>query len=174
MISDTAGPVDMAQSFLGTKGYLAPEMLQRQSYSKSVDVWALGIIAFILLCGCLPFDDDSSRISEETARAKFKLRLPDWAQGISSDAKDFLALLLSPDPKVRPTATEALEHRWLSSGSQPDKMKLLNSPGRLRSVPRTPQRTPGNGPPSRPHDEGAHGGKEGGIGSGVRPRGGSF
>ena len=54
---------DTARSFLGTKGYLAPEMLQRSNYDKSVDMWSLGVIAFVLLCGCLPFDDDSSRIS---------------------------------------------------------------------------------------------------------------
>ena len=45
-----------ARSFLGTRGYLAPEMLQRTAYDKSIDVWALGIIVFVLLCGCLPFD----------------------------------------------------------------------------------------------------------------------
>ncbi|CAN0384189.1 unnamed protein product, partial [Discosporangium mesarthrocarpum] len=51
----------------GEKGYLAPEMLQRQSYNKPVDVWSLGVIVFVLLCGCLPFDDDSSRISRAGA-----------------------------------------------------------------------------------------------------------
>ena len=71
---------DTARSFLGTKGYLAPEMLQRSNYDKSVDMWSLGVIAFVLLCGCLPFDDDSSRIiSESAARKKFTLRFPRWA-----------------------------------------------------------------------------------------------
>ena len=74
-------------SFLGTRGYLAPEMLQREAYSASVDVWALGVIAFILLCGCLPFDDDSAKISAEMSRSKFQLRFPQWAQGISSEVK---------------------------------------------------------------------------------------
>ena len=54
-------------SFLGTRGYLAPEMLQRQAYSMSVDMWALGIIVYILLCGCLPFDDESSKIANDKA-----------------------------------------------------------------------------------------------------------
>lgn len=44
------------------QGYLAPELLQRQPYSKGVDVWALGVIVFVLLCGCLPFDDDCAMI----------------------------------------------------------------------------------------------------------------
>lgn len=50
------------------QGYLAPEMLQRQTYSKTIDVWALGVIVFVLLCGCLPFDDDAGRVSAESVR----------------------------------------------------------------------------------------------------------
>lgn len=49
------------------QGYLAPEMLQRESYDKAVDVWALGIIVFVLLCGCLPFDDDSKKLNRAGA-----------------------------------------------------------------------------------------------------------
>ncbi|RLN61319.1 hypothetical protein BBJ28_00005326 [Nothophytophthora sp. Chile5] len=58
---------DKTASFLGTRGYLAPEMLQRQAYSRSVDMWALGIIVYVLLCGCLPFDDDGGKIANEKA-----------------------------------------------------------------------------------------------------------
>ena len=54
---------DVCASFLGTRGYLAPEMLKRRSYSEAVDMWAFGVIAYVLLCGCLPFDDDAARIS---------------------------------------------------------------------------------------------------------------
>lgn len=61
-------------SFLGTRGYLAPEMLQRQAYTMSVDMWALGVIVYVLLCGCLPFNDDGSRIPNMTvARVRFRL-----------------------------------------------------------------------------------------------------
>lgn len=49
------------------QGYLAPEMLQRESYNKEVDVWALGVIVFVLLCGCLPFDDDSKKLNRAGA-----------------------------------------------------------------------------------------------------------
>jgi serine/threonine protein kinase len=58
---------DKTASFLGTRGYLAPEMLQRQAYSMSVDMWALGIIVYVLLCGCLPFDDDGAKIANDKA-----------------------------------------------------------------------------------------------------------
>lgn len=105
---------EVASSFLGTKGYLAPEMLQRHSYDKAIDMWAVGVIVFVLLCGCLPFDDDSSRISSESAaRKKFALRFPKWASGLSASAKDLLHNLLEIDPKRRFTADQAMNHPWV-------------------------------------------------------------
>lgn len=113
----------VANSFLGTKGYLAPEMLQRVAYDKAIDMWALGVIVFVLLCGCLPFDDDSSRISSETqARKRFALRFPKWAASLSSSAKDLLHNLLEINPKTRYTADQALNHPWVSG-----KTVLMNS-----------------------------------------------
>ena len=108
----------VARSFLGTRGYLAPEMLQRTAYDKAIDIWALGIIVFVLLCGCLPFDDDSSRIaSESDARVKFTLRFPPWATNLSSSAQDLLHKLLDVNPKTRYTAEQALNHPWVSGKS---------------------------------------------------------
>eukprot|EP00597_Dinobryon_sp_UTEXLB2267_P008431 CAMPEP_0170082784 /NCGR_PEP_ID=MMETSP0019_2-20121128/18264_1 /TAXON_ID=98059 /ORGANISM="Dinobryon sp., Strain UTEXLB2267" /LENGTH=384 /DNA_ID=CAMNT_0010297785 /DNA_START=552 /DNA_END=1706 /DNA_ORIENTATION=- len=118
----------VASSFLGTKGYLAPEMLQRHSYDKSIDIWALGVIVFVLLCGCLPFDDDSSKItSEAAARKKFALRFPKWAASLSQSAKDLLQHLLEINPKDRFTADQALNHPWVSGKTvQPN--SYLESP----------------------------------------------
>jgi serine/threonine protein kinase len=111
-------PDDGATSFLGTKGYLAPEMLQRNAYGKSVDVWALGVIAFVLLCGCLPFGDDNSFIENtpHAAKGKFTLRFPSWANNLSPLAKDFLERLLDISPETRISASEACKHSWLSAG----------------------------------------------------------
>ena len=122
---------DVARSFLGTKGYLAPEMLKRDAYDKSVDMWALGVIAFVLLCGCLPFDDDGSRIaSESAARKKFTLRFPRWSSNLSSSAKDLLYNLLDIDPKRRFTSEQALAHPWVSGKTvQPN--NYLQSPSLL-------------------------------------------
>jgi serine/threonine protein kinase len=76
---------------------------------------ALGIIAFVLLCGCLPFDDDSSRIASDSAvRKKFVLRFPKWAASLSTSAKDLLHNLLEVNPKARYTAEQALSHPWVS------------------------------------------------------------
>ena len=100
--------------FLCSVVYLFPspalQMLQRHSYDKAVDIWALGVIVFVLLCGCLPFDDDSSRIANESAaRKKFTLRFPRWASTLSVSAKDLLHNLLDVNPKTRYTAGDFLD-----------------------------------------------------------------
>ena len=124
---------DVARSFLGTKGYLAPEMLKRDAYDKSVDIWALGVICFVLLCGCLPFDDDGSRIaSESAARKKFTLRFPRWSMNLSSSAKDLLYNLLDVDPKTRYTSQQALSHPWVM-GTTVQPNNYLQSPSQLKN-----------------------------------------
>lgn len=134
MVHDTK-----TRSFLGTRGYLAPEMLRRESYNKAVDVWALGVIVYVLLCGCLPFDDDGSKIpSKEAAKKKFHLRFPPWASGLSSGAKNLLQNLLQVDETKRFTADEALRHAWVSGTNVPN--KFLESPKHLRDIRPTPKR----------------------------------
>lgn len=130
----------VAQSFLGTRGYLAPEMLQRQEYTRSVDAWALGVIVFVLLCGCLPFDDDSQMIpTDAMVRSKFQLRFPRWAKDLSPSAKDLLSKLLDIDSRRRYTAEQALSHPWVV-GKTASKDSLLQSPGRIHQL------TPGGRP----------------------------
>ena len=127
------GPV--ATSFLGTRGYLAPEMIQRRDYTKSVDAWALGVIVFVLLCGCLPFDDDCQSIpSSPDLRAKFTLRFPRWAKDLSRSAKDLLNHLLDIDSRRRYTAEQALDHPWVR-GETASRDSLLQSPGRIKPSP---------------------------------------
>ena len=124
----------VASSFLGTKGYLAPEMLQRHSYDKAIDMWALGVIVFVLLCGCLPFDDDSSKIANESlARKKFTLRFPQWASNLSTSAKDLLHNLLDINPKTRFTAAQALNHPWVA-GKTVQANSFLQSPSIMGKI----------------------------------------
>jgi len=138
----------VAQSFLGTRGYLAPEMLQRRNYTKAVDTWALGVIVFVLLCGCLPFDDDSATVpTDELVRAKFVLRFPRWAKNLSPSAKDLLSHLLDVNPSRRYTAEQALDHPWVTGKAAP-KGNLLASPGRIKKSPalrKGANRAPQNG-----------------------------
>lgn len=125
----------MASTFLGTRGYLAPEMLQRREYTKAVDTWALGVIVFVLLCGCLPFDDDSAAVlSEEGVSKRFTLRFPRWAKNVSTSAKDLLQHLLETNPNTRYTAEQALQHPWVQ-GTSVAKGNYLASPGRIKASP---------------------------------------
>lgn len=134
-LSKTMKQEHLAQTFLGTRGYLAPEMLQRRHYSRAVDTWALGVIVFVLLCGCLPFDDDSSTIfSDDVIQAKFKLRFPRWARNLSPSAKDLLSKLLDVNSSTRYTAEQALRHPWICGTTAP-KDSMLHSPGKIMLTP---------------------------------------
>ena len=125
----------VARTFLGTRGYLAPEMLQRRDYTRAVDTWALGVIVFVLLCGCLPFDDDSALVpSDDLVKAKFVLRFPRWAKNLSASAKNLLSHLLDVNPRTRYTAEQALAHPWVRGETAP-KGNLLASPGRIKKSP---------------------------------------
>lgn len=125
----------VARTFLGTRGYLAPEMLQRRDYTKAVDMWALGVIVFVLVCGCLPFDDDSATVpSDDLVRTKFVLRFPRWAKNLSDSAKDLLAHLLDVNPRLRYTAEQALNHPWVQGRTAPIG-NLLASPGKIKTSP---------------------------------------
>jgi len=138
----------VARTFLGTRGYLAPEMIQRKNYTTAVDAWALGVIIFVLLCGCLPFDDDANILSDDAqVQQKFKLRFPRWAKNLSSSAKDLLSHLLDINPNTRYTAETALEHPWIKGLDLP-KNNYLQSPGRM-SFSRSPK-------PKRPGDRKKH------------------
>jgi len=139
-------------SFLGTRGYLAPEMLQRLEYDKSIDTWALGVIAFVLLCGCLPFDDDSQcmTMAEMDRTKRFRLRFPRWASNISTSAKDFLSKLLHTEPSQRYSAEQAMRHPWVK-GQTALSSSLLASPGRLQTGPNSPfAKNAGNNKKARP------------------------
>lgn len=125
----------LASTFLGTRGYLAPEMLQRQDYTKAVDSWALGVIVFVLLCGCLPFDDDSAAIPETELHARFELRFPRWAKNLSESAKDLLKKLLDINPSTRYTAMQALRHPWVQGKTTTT--ALLASPARIQATPKS-------------------------------------
>lgn len=99
---------------VGTPYYVAPEVLNRE-YTKSCDVWSLGVITYIMICGYPPFyGDDKHEIFSSVRGAKFDFPSPDW-DNVSDEAKAFITSLLSKDPASRPSATEAMQHPWILS-----------------------------------------------------------
>jgi len=110
----------MMQTACGTPGYVAPEVLNATGYDKEVDLWSIGVITYILLCGFPPFYNESlPLLFEQIMTADYDYPEEYWDE-ISDNAKNFIDKLLVVDPAQRMTAKDALNHPWLA-GVVPDK-----------------------------------------------------
>lgn len=97
----------------GTPGYVAPEVLNRVPYSYGVDIWSLGVIAYITLCGFPPFPLDMQAESVKKVKtADFSFPSPYWDDN-SEECKDFIKKMICVDPDKRATLAEVLAHPWL-------------------------------------------------------------
>jgi len=104
----------------GTPAYVAPEILLAQGYDQAVDLWCIGVIAYILLCGFPPFSANGlPQLLEKIITADFDYPSNYWDE-VSDLAKDFVERLLVLDPKNRMTAQEALQHAWLQEEAKTD------------------------------------------------------
>ncbi|KAM9826865.1 serine/threonine-protein kinase H1-like [Neosynchiropus ocellatus] len=104
---------DPLRTTCGTPEYLAPDVLLRKPYSCAVDMWALGVIAFVVLSGSMPFEDDSrARLYRSIVRGKYGFHGDPWSS-VSNLAKDFIQRLLQSDPDSRLSACRALAHPWV-------------------------------------------------------------
>ncbi|KAI0943587.1 hypothetical protein AcW1_002719 [Taiwanofungus camphoratus] len=100
----------------GTPGYMAPEIFKKIGHGKPVDVWAMGVITYFLLCGYTPFDRDSQQQEMEAIIAgDYKFEPVEYWGNVSETARDFVSECLTIDPASRPTCEEALKHKWLAS-----------------------------------------------------------
>ena len=109
----------------GTLSFVAPEVLQGKPYDKSVDLWSIGIITFLLLCGYLPFDDKHSEreIARQTIQDPVPFEEKIWKQ-YSPEAKTFVDGLLQKKPEKRYSIKEVLEHPWIKKMDKvPEKRK---------------------------------------------------
>lgn len=110
---DNTGQFNDLKTPCGTVGYTAPEIVKDQKYSKEVDVWALGCILYILLCGFPPFfNDNIDELTRNVAIGKFEFLSPWWDE-ISPGAKHCVAKLLTVDPRERYTIHQFLEDPWI-------------------------------------------------------------
>ncbi|RYR79147.1 hypothetical protein Ahy_A01g004001 isoform C [Arachis hypogaea] len=108
---------------VGSAYYVAPEVLKRKSGPES-DVWSIGVITYILLCGKRPFwDKTEDGIFKEVLRNKPDFRRKPWPT-ISSAAKDFVKKLLVKDPRARLTAAQALSHPWVREGGEASEIPI--------------------------------------------------
>ncbi|KAB1200900.1 CDPK-related kinase 5 [Morella rubra] len=115
-LSDFVKPDEKLNDIVGSAYYVAPEVLHR-SYSTEADVWSIGVIAYILLCGSRPFWARSeSGIFRAVLKADPSFDEQPWP-ALSAEAKDFVKRLLNKDPRKRMTAAQALSHRWIKSSN---------------------------------------------------------
>jgi len=98
----------------GTPGYIAPEVLHMRGYDQQCDIWSLGVIVYILLCGFPPFyAENDAQLFEKIKRGDYRFLQPYW-DPVSDAAKDFIQHMLVVDPKKRYTAEKLMGHKWLN------------------------------------------------------------
>ncbi|XP_075890002.1 calcium/calmodulin-dependent protein kinase type II delta 1 chain isoform X2 [Nelusetta ayraudi] len=103
--------------FAGTPGYLSPEVLRKDPYGKPVDMWACGVILYILLVGYPPFwDEDQHRLYQQIKAGAYDFPSPEW-DTVTAEAKDLINKMLTINPAKRVTATDALKHPWICQRS---------------------------------------------------------
>jgi len=100
-------------TLVGTPYYLAPEVL-RGKYGKECDIWSLGVVMYLMLCGYQPFEgEDMREIFAKISKGEFNFHGPEWA-GVSDSAKDMIRKMMSVNPSKRISIEDALRHPWLA------------------------------------------------------------
>lgn len=131
----------------GTPGYVAPEVLKAEPYGPEVDLWSIGVILYILLCGYPPFFSEKySELFEMIKNGDYEFPNEYGWQHISLSAKDLVRKLLTVEPKKRITSTQALAHPWISGNeatsrkfdsSHTVRLQLLQARATFRKAVRT-------------------------------------
>jgi serine/threonine protein kinase len=125
----------------GTPGYVAPEVLeQKGGYGPEVDVWSMGVILYILLCGFPPFyDENNAVLFQQIKKGDYSFPSPYW-DDISDGAKDLVKKILQINPQTRLTIQQCLDHPWMSSASdtplasQQEQLRKFAARGRFKKA----------------------------------------
>ena len=107
-------PQRKLHTILGTPYYVAPEVLQG-SYDEKCDIWSIGALTYLMLCGEPPFKGKSNKeIFNKILHEQVKIDARKW-NGITDEAINFVKMCLNKDPEKRPSALEALKHSWFAN-----------------------------------------------------------
>lgn len=123
-LSKIFGDGEMLETSCGTPDYVAPEVLTGSAYDNAVDMWSVGVITYILLCGFPPFYAPSQNVLfEKILSADYDFPDPEWTH-VSDAAKNFIRHLIIKDPENRYTAEKALEDPWLAGADSVQQQDL--------------------------------------------------
>ncbi|RDW71910.1 non-specific serine protein kinase [Coleophoma crateriformis] len=112
-LSNLFAPRSHLKTFCGSLYFAAPELLQAKAYTgPEVDVWSFGIVLYVLVCGKVPFDDQSM----PALHAKIKKGLVDYPNWLSPECKHLISRMLVTDPKQRASLQEIMSHQWMIKG----------------------------------------------------------
>ncbi|KAI5257234.1 Pkinase-domain-containing protein [Aureobasidium subglaciale] len=112
-LSNTFSPKSLLKTFCGSLYFAAPELLQAKAYTgPEVDVWSFGIVLYVLVCGKVPFDDQSM----PQLHAKIKKGAVEYPPWLSAECKNLIARMLVTDPTQRATLAEIMVHPWMTKG----------------------------------------------------------
>lgn len=114
--------------FCGTPSYMAPEIVEKKEYSgPPADMWALGVLLYALLCGAFPYKG----ATDEELYAKICRCRPRMPDHLSKEVIDFLSVIFTYDPDIRPSSTDIMKEHWLTHGvhsiSETDSQSLMQS-----------------------------------------------
>ncbi|KAG0323145.1 hypothetical protein BGZ99_002922 [Dissophora globulifera] len=113
-LANVIGESAFLSTVCGTPSYVAPEVIRKEKYGKAVDMWSLGVLLYIILCGFPPFTEDLAppRLREQVLRNMYKFPSPYWDE-VSEEAVDLIQELLLQDTSLRLTVDQALAHAWM-------------------------------------------------------------
>ncbi|KAI9653061.1 MAG: serine/threonine-protein kinase KIN2 [Bathelium mastoideum] len=112
-LSNLFAPRSHLKTFCGSLYFAAPELLQAKQYTgPEVDLWSFGIVLYVLVCGKVPFDDQSM----PQLHSKIKKGVVDYPAWLSAECKSLIGRMLVTDPSKRATLAEIMNHPWLTKG----------------------------------------------------------
>ena len=132
-LSKIVGPKETSTEPFGTISYAAPEVLTGKPYDKSVDMWSLGVVIYLLVAGTLPFDDDDEKkVAYKTIYDEPNWTSP-WIAKVSTPGKDLIKKLLKKKAEDRINIEQVLSHEWITSENEALRNKRQQEEGKFEA-----------------------------------------